>query len=115
MIRVLDPDLGAVKVDSGRMEQVILNLVVNARDATPGGGTIVLETQNAELGDVAMALHPEIMPGRYVMLAVTDSGTGMEEHIRALTDVIMPRKNGRELAEEVVRERPGLKIVFMSG
>ncbi|MEO6094368.1 MAG: ATP-binding protein [Fibrobacteria bacterium] len=239
LIRVLDPSLGQVKVDPGQMEQVILNLVVNSRDATPEGGRVVVETRNVELGEIAAALHPEIIPGRFAMLAVSDSGCGMEPHIKSrifepffttkafgmgsgmglsmvqgivaqsggyiyaysepgkgstfkvylplvdspewrvpeleirvaqaargsetillvedeegvrrfvrqilemqgyrvleasdglegirvsdrhsgsidliVTDVIMPRKNGRDLAQQVMRDRPGIKVIFMSG
>jgi two-component system, cell cycle sensor histidine kinase and response regulator CckA len=239
LIPMLDPSLGQVKVDPGQMEQVILNLVVNSRDATPQGGRVILETRNVELGETATALHPEIIPGRFAMLAVSDSGCGMDPHVMSrifepffttkafgkgsgmglsmvqgivvqsggyiyaysepgngstfkiylplvespqlrapeteirlppaargnetillvedeegvrrfvrqilemqgyrvleasdglegirvsekhpgpvdliVTDVIMPRKNGRELAQQVMRDRPGIKVIFMSG
>lgn len=79
----LEPRLGRVRVDPGQMDQVILNLVINSRDAMPQGGRLTLETQNIEL-DVSYAqMRPEIKPGQYVMIAVSDTGTGMSEEIKA--------------------------------
>lgn len=75
----LAPDLGAIKADPGQMEQVIMNLVLNARDAMPRGGTIRIETANAEL-DAADAAPHEVAPGSYVVLSFTDTGQGMDDH-----------------------------------
>jgi nitrogen-specific signal transduction histidine kinase len=75
--------LGSLKVDSGQFQQILMNLVVNARDAMPGGGKIVIETANVDLDEGYCALHPYVKPGQFVMLAVSDTGQGMSEEVKA--------------------------------
>jgi two-component system cell cycle sensor histidine kinase/response regulator CckA len=76
-------NLGSVKADPGQIEQVIMNLALNSRDAMPDGGTLTLETQNTDLDETYAQENPPLQPGRYVMLAVSDSGTGMTSDVQA--------------------------------
>ena len=79
----LAPDLGAVKADPGQLEQVIINLAVNARDAMPAGGRLTIEAANMDMDDVYVRSHAPARPGRYVMLAMSDTGIGMDEQTKA--------------------------------
>jgi len=80
---LLSPTIGSVKVDPGQIEQVIMNLVVNARDAMSMGGNLTIETQDLKLDELYTKTHPEVSPGRYVMLAITDTGSGMRPEVSA--------------------------------
>jgi two-component system cell cycle sensor histidine kinase/response regulator CckA len=94
---VLDPKLGNVKADQSQIEQVIMNLAVNARDAMPMGGKLKIETANAELDQAYVWAHPGAKVGSYVLLAVTDTGTGMDA--ATLTHIFEPFFTTKELGK----------------
>jgi two-component system cell cycle sensor histidine kinase/response regulator CckA len=79
----LQPDLGRVETDAGQIDQVLMNLVINARDAMPTGGKLTVETRNVELDENYAAWHAEARPGRHVLLTVSDSGCGMTDEVKA--------------------------------
>jgi PAS domain S-box-containing protein len=78
----LDDHLGLVKADKGQLEQIILNLTVNARDAMPQGGNLIFETYNFDTDPSYLEKHPIVAPGAYVVLAVSDNGVGMDPETR---------------------------------
>jgi signal transduction histidine kinase len=81
LVTKLSESVGNSRLDPDQMAQVILNLAVNARDAMPEGGIFHIETSDAELDDAYAKAHPPMQPGRYVMLAVSDTGTGIDRSI----------------------------------
>jgi len=74
--------LGAIRADVGQIEQILMNLIVNARDAMPNGGEIIIETRNVNLDETYQRTHEPVRPGPYVMLSVSDSGCGMDEETK---------------------------------
>jgi two-component system cell cycle sensor histidine kinase/response regulator CckA len=83
LVTVRSPELWLAKADPGQIEQVIMNLVVNARDAMPQGGRLVIETANLDIDAAYPSRHSVIVPGHYVMLAVSDTGNGMTAEVKA--------------------------------
>ena len=83
LVPVLEPNLQPVKVDPAQIQQILINLVVNARDAMPEGGKVVIETANVELDKEYAGRHIEVQPGSYVMLAVSDDGPGIDAQTQA--------------------------------
>jgi signal transduction histidine kinase len=85
---VTDPGLGAVRADRGQIEQALRNLGINARDAMPRGGRLTLEVRNVELDQTCARDYPDARPGSYVLIAVSDTGCGMD---RATLDRLFER------------------------
>jgi PAS domain S-box-containing protein len=83
LVTLLDPTLGRVKADPAQIEQIILNLAVNARDAMPQGGRLTIETTNVDLDDAFVATHPGAGAGPHAMFSVRDAGTGMSPEVQA--------------------------------
>ena len=97
LVTMFGPQLEPIEADPTQLEQVVLNLVVNARDAMPQGGKIVIETTNLELDEAYAHQHVSVSPGRYVMLAVSDQGSGMNtETLRHIFEPFYTTKRHEE-------------------
>ena len=83
MTAVLDAELGHVRADPGQITQVLMNLVVNARDAMPGGGELIIESSNRDIDEASARQRRGLLPGRYVAIEVRDTGAGMDEQTMA--------------------------------
>ena len=83
LLAITTRDIGLVRADSSRLEQVLLNIAVNAREAMPDGGTLTLATASVVLDQTFARTHPGAGTGPHVMLSITDTGTGMTEEVRA--------------------------------
>jgi len=104
---VLDPKLNPVKVDPGQLDQVLMNLAVNARDAMPTGGKLKIETANVLISEEFAATHVDLKAGRYVLLAMTDTGCGMPPDV--LSRIFEPFYTTKEIGKGTGL---GLAVVF---
>ena len=92
----LQPDLGNVRIDPSQLEQILVNLAVNARDAMPSGGSLTIETADCTIDDGTLHTNPPVVAGDYVMLAVSDTGTGIPPEIRKeIFEPFFTTKTGR--------------------
>lgn len=117
---VLAPDIKSIRIDPSQLEQIVFNLCNNAKDAMGGVGTLMVETSNATLDEEYSSRHPEVAPGEYVMLAISDTGHGMDkETIRRVFEPFFTTKDrgkgtglGLAAVHGVVRQSLGHIIVY---
>ena len=93
----LDPNLWSVKADPSQIDQVLLNLSINARDAMPHGGKLVIETHNIELDESCSTMHPDVPPGSFAMICVSDTGTGISSE--AMPHIFEPFFTTKEMGK----------------
>ncbi len=116
----LDKNVWKIKMDPNQIEQIIMNLVVNSRDAMPGGGTILIETKNVSLTDEYLINHPELHKGDYVVFTISDTGLGMsdeiKEHIFEPFFTTKPKEHGTGLGLStvygIVKQNKGFIYVY---
>ncbi len=97
LLTFLPESLGYVKIDPGHVEQIIMNLAINARDAMPSGGKLTVETANVYLNEDYSRRHPEVVPGEYVLLAISDTGIGISP--KALEHIFEPFFTTKEVGK----------------
>jgi two-component system cell cycle sensor histidine kinase/response regulator CckA len=118
----LSPDLSRVNIDPGQINQVLMNLALNARDAMPQGGELTIEIRDVDFDTTSAAVHPGTQPGRYVLLAITDNGCGMTSEVQArIFEPFFSTKSdstglGLSVVDGIVKQNGGhLSVVSQTG